>query len=87
VTFEGLLKTNQTCSCNFETLFCARVCFYFWHLITYYSYSLLADLTGDHFLSLVGNESKKEVSFSGGEGNEKIDQSAVINLKIVSHPF
>jgi len=35
----------------------------------------------------VGNESKKEVSFSGGEGNEKIDQSAVINLKIVSHPF
>ena len=57
----------------FKPFFGAGVCFYFWHLITYYSYSLLADLTGDHFLSLVGNESKKEVSFSGGEGNEYIE--------------
>jgi hypothetical protein len=71
VTFKGLLKSNQAGSCNFETLLCARVGFNFWHLITYYSYSLLAFRTDGHFLSHVGNDQKRKSSFSGGEGRKK----------------
>jgi hypothetical protein len=77
------LKGNQSGSCNFETLLCARVGFNFWHLITYYSYSLLAFRTDGHFLSHVGNDQKRKSSFSGGEGRKK-QAIYKINLHLLS---
>jgi hypothetical protein len=44
VSFEGFLEGDFTGSSNFETLFCARVSFYFWHYYNLYDYSLLAVL-------------------------------------------
>ncbi|CAN5446594.1 hypothetical protein BH11BAC5_BH11BAC5_34780 [soil metagenome] len=77
------MKGHQSGSCNFETLLCARVGFNFWHLITYYSYSLLAFRTDGHFLSHVGNVQKRKSSFSGGEGRKK-KAACEINLYLSS---
>lgn len=55
VSFKRLLVGDLSRACYFKPLFCARVCFNFWHYLYVYFYTLLAFRTGGHFWSLVGN--------------------------------